>query len=99
MRASAYRSTAASRANGGVSMVLCDAIVCSRWRRSKATKGKEGNGHNDAHYCDSRRATPVRRGRLLLEGPATVGRSSARTCGNSSTRNLLLGTTKGARAV
>jgi hypothetical protein len=41
MRASAYGSTAASRENGGVSMVLCDAIVCSRGRRSKATKGKE----------------------------------------------------------
>ena len=24
-----------------MSMVLCDAIVCSRWGRSKATKGKE----------------------------------------------------------
>jgi len=42
-------------------------------------KGEEGNGHNDAYYCDSRLATRVRRGRLLLEGPATVGRSSART--------------------
>ena len=41
-----------------------------------ATKGKEGNGHNDAHYCDSRRGTRVRWGRLLLEGPSTVGRSS-----------------------
>jgi hypothetical protein len=62
-------------------------------------KGEEGNGHNDAHYCDSRLATPVRRGRLLLEGPATVGKSSARTCGNSSTRIILLGRTKGAGEV
>jgi hypothetical protein len=30
-----------------------------------ATKGKEGNGHNDAHYCDSRLGTRVRWGRLL----------------------------------
>ena len=67
--------------NGCVSTVLCDAIVCSGWRIShgNARKREEGNGHNDAHYCDSPLGTRVRRGRLLLEGPATVGISSART--------------------
>jgi hypothetical protein len=37
-----HRSTAASRENGCVSTVLSDAIVCSGWRISDATKGKEG---------------------------------------------------------
>ena len=40
-----------------------------------ATKGAEGNGHNNDHYCDSRLDTRVRGGRLLLEGAATVGNS------------------------
>ena len=43
-----------------------------------ATKGEAGNGPNDAPYCDSRLGTRVRRRRDVVEGPATVGRSSAR---------------------